>query len=95
MPPSGFRVIQTSAQPDPQGRITLGVDTKDKTYCISQNDQGQILLDPIASNPDPEDSDPTAQTQAEILADFCQGWHEAMTGKTLPVAQLWDGIDDA
>jgi hypothetical protein len=24
---------------------------------------------------------------------FRQGWQEAMTGNTLPISQLWDGID--
>lgn len=24
---------------------------------------------------------------------FRQGWQEAMTGDTIPVSQLWDGID--
>jgi hypothetical protein len=24
---------------------------------------------------------------------FRQGWHEAMTGQTIPLAELWDGID--
>jgi hypothetical protein len=24
---------------------------------------------------------------------FRQGWHDAMTGNTIPIAQLWDGID--
>ena len=24
---------------------------------------------------------------------FRQGWQEAMTGNTIPVSQLWDGID--
>lgn len=24
---------------------------------------------------------------------FRQGWKEAMTGDTIPVSQLWDGID--
>lgn len=94
MPSRGFHVIQTAAQTDQQGRITLGADTKNKTYRIFQNEQGQILLDPIAASPDLIDAEPIAQTQPEILADFRQGWHEAMTGQTLPVAQLWDGIDD-
>lgn len=26
-------------------------------------------------------------------SSFCQGWQEAMAGNTIPVAQLWDGID--
>lgn len=27
------------------------------------------------------------------VESFRQGWYEAMTGKTLPVSQLWEGID--
>ncbi|MGB0560478.1 MAG: hypothetical protein ACPGVO_01570 [Spirulinaceae cyanobacterium] len=92
MPSSGFHIIQTAAQTDQQGRISLGVDIKNKTFRVSQNEQGQILLEPIEAK---TDTDPTAQTQAEILADFRQGWHEAMTSQTIPIAQLWDGIDDA
>jgi hypothetical protein len=26
-------------------------------------------------------------------ASFRQGWHEAMTGQTTPVSELWEGID--
>ena len=35
------------------------------------------------------------QSQAEVLADFRQAWQEAMTGQTIPVAQLWEGLEDA
>jgi hypothetical protein len=24
---------------------------------------------------------------------FRQGWHKAITGQTIPLAKLWDGID--
>lgn len=34
------------------------------------------------------------QSQAEVLADFRQAWHKAMTGQTIPVAQLWEGLED-
>jgi hypothetical protein len=26
-------------------------------------------------------------------SSFRQGWQEAMTGNTIPISQLWDGID--
>ncbi|NEO16627.1 MULTISPECIES: hypothetical protein [unclassified Moorena] len=32
-------------------------------------------------------------TQDTAEESFRQGWQEAMTGNTLPVSQLWDGID--
>lgn len=28
-------------------------------------------------------------------ADFRQAWHEAMSGQTIPIAQLWEGLEDA
>ncbi|TAH15618.1 MAG: hypothetical protein EAZ09_23645 [Oscillatoriales cyanobacterium] len=36
------------------------------------------------------DDDPTET----VLEGLKQGFHEAITGQTLPLSQLWDGIDD-
>ena len=38
--------------------------------------------------PDPDD-DPTET----VIEGIRQGWHEAMTGQTYPISQLWDGIN--
>lgn len=38
--------------------------------------------------PDP-DNDPTD----EILSDLKQAWKEAQSGSTIPLSQMWDGID--
>ena len=37
------------------------------------------------------DSDDTPK--AEVLADFRQAWHEAMTGQGIPVRQLWEELE--
>lgn len=65
------------------------------------NEEGQLTLDhPLLNDKNsrvevivliPEAADPT---QSEILSDFRQAWHEAMTGRTIPVSQLWEGIED-
>jgi len=65
------------------------------------NEEGQLTLDhPLLNDKNsrvevivliPEATDPT---QSEILSDFRQAWHEAMTGQTIPVSQLWEGIED-
>jgi hypothetical protein len=38
-----------------------------------------------------------ADSDEELLESpqesFRQGWHDVMAGNTLPVSQLWDGID--
>lgn len=68
------------------------------------NEQGQLTLDrPLITDKNscvevivliPEEADIDDKSQAEVLADFRQAWHEARTGKTIPVAQLWEGIED-
>ena len=68
------------------------------------NEQGQLTLDhPLINDKNsrvevivliPEQIDLEDQSQAEVLADFRQAWHEAMTGKTIPSSQLWEGIED-
>jgi hypothetical protein len=32
--------------------------------------------------------------KSQILADFRQTWHEAKTGQGIPVAQLWEQLED-
>lgn len=68
------------------------------------NEQGQLSLD----QPLPVDKDTRVrvivilseneEVQDEELLEsapesFRQGWYDAMTGNTLPVSQLWQGID--
>jgi hypothetical protein len=68
------------------------------------NEEGQLTLDrPLITDKNsrvevivliPEEADLDDKSQAEVLADFRQAWHEAMTGQTIPVAQLWEGLED-
>ncbi|BAZ16825.1 hypothetical protein NIES4071_87030 [Calothrix sp. NIES-4071] len=48
-----------------------------------------IVLIPEITEIDKDD-----KTKEEILENFRQAWHEAMTGKTIPVSQIWEGIED-
>jgi len=59
------------------------------------NEQGQLTLDhPLITNKNSRVEVLDDQSQAEVLADFRQAWHEAMTGQTIPVAQLWEGLEN-
>jgi hypothetical protein len=65
------------------------------------NEQGQLTLDhPLITDknsrvevivliPEQEEIE-----TSDVLIDFRQAWREAMTGQTIPVAQLWEGIED-
>ena len=69
------------------------------------DEQGQLTLDrPLTTDKNsrvevivliPEAADLDDESQIEVLTDFRQAWHEAMSKQTIPVAQLWQGIEDA
>lgn len=68
------------------------------------NEEGQLTLDqPLTTDKNsrveiivliPEADTQDEPSQSEVLADLRQAWHEAMTGQTIPVAQLWEGLDN-
>jgi hypothetical protein len=68
------------------------------------NEEGQLTLDhPLTTDKNsrveiivliPEVGTSDEPSQTEVLVDFRQAWHEAMTGQTIPVAQLWEGLDN-
>jgi len=68
------------------------------------NEEGQLTLDhPLTTDKNsrvevivliPDEETPDEASQAEVLADFRQAWHEAMTEQTIPVAQLWEGLNN-
>ena len=56
------------------------------------DDRLQQLADFMAflqARPDETEDTP----RAEVLADFRQAWHEAMTGQGIPIEQLWAQLD--
>ena len=72
----------------------------------SINEQGQLSLDrPLINNKnsrvevivliqEESENSETDHIKEEILEDFRQAWHEAMIGQTIPVSQIWDGLED-
>jgi hypothetical protein len=48
------------------------------------------LLKLHAQTSDSPDDTPTAQ----VLKDFRQAWHEAMTEQGIPIAQLWQELEN-
>ncbi|HEY9800432.1 MAG TPA: hypothetical protein V6D25_08740 [Leptolyngbyaceae cyanobacterium] len=70
------------------------------------NDQGQLFLDQPLTIPstsrvrvivlvsEDETSKDADDTPTEVIIDgIRQGLHEAFTGQTIPLSQMWEGID--
>ncbi len=79
-----MKALKVMATIDEQGQLTL-----DRPLTIDKNSRVEVIV----LIPEAADLDDTSQTEA--LADFRQAWHEAMSGQTIPVTQLWEGIEDA
>ena len=40
------------------------------------------------------ESDQPIDEKSQLIADFRQAWHEAMTGDIHPIEELWDDLED-
>lgn len=78
-----MKALKVMATIDDQGQLTL-----DQPLLQDKNSRVEVIV----LIPDESNSD--EKTKAEVLDDFRQAWHEAMTGQTIPVSQLWEGLED-
>ncbi|WP_374881918.1 hypothetical protein [Microseira sp. BLCC-F43] len=80
-----MKAIKVMGTINDQGQLSL-----DQPLKLTKNSRVEVIV--LIQEDSEIDQDDTPV--AEILADFRQAWHEAMTGKTIPVSQLWEGIED-
>ncbi|WP_373526231.1 hypothetical protein [Nostoc sp.] len=80
-----MKAIKVMATIDEHGQLTL-----DHPLMSDKNSRVEVIV-LIAEAAEIDEDEPSKEV---ILEDFRQAWHEAMTGKTIPVAQLWEGLED-
>ncbi|PIG91680.1 hypothetical protein [Gloeocapsopsis sp. IPPAS B-1203] len=78
-----MKALKIMATIDEQGQLTL-----DHPLMSDRNSRVEVIV----LIPEPSEIE-EEQSKAE-LQDFQQAWHEAMTGQTIPVAQLWEGMEN-
>jgi hypothetical protein len=77
-----MKALKVITMIDDEGQLNL-----DHPLVTDRNSRGEVIVLM------PEEEFLDAQPQLEVLADFRQAWHEAMTGQTIPVAQMWEGLE--
>ncbi|OBQ32184.1 MAG: hypothetical protein AN487_22865 [Anabaena sp. CRKS33] len=83
-----MKAIKVMATVDQEGSLSL-----DKPLNIIQNSRVEVIIlipEAVEISEDHEQ----ITSKEEIIQDFRQSWQEAMTGKTIPVSQLWEGIEN-
>ena len=76
-----MKAIEVTGTVNNQGQLSL-----DKPLSVDKYTRVRVIV--LLSD---EDNDEELLESPQ--ESFRQGWHDAMTGNTLPVSQLWDGID--
>jgi hypothetical protein len=80
-----MKAIETTATISENGEFTL-----DKSIGLYRPQQVRVIV--LFSEDDESDSD---ETPTEVVIEgIRQGLHEALTGKTIPLSKMWEGIDD-
>jgi hypothetical protein len=80
-----MKEIKVMATINKQGQLTL-----DHPLKIDENSRVEVIV----LIPEEVEINKEDKSKEEIIEDFRQAWHEAMTGQTIPVAQLWEGLED-
>ncbi|MEM6835858.1 MAG: hypothetical protein AAF609_03300 [Cyanobacteria bacterium P01_C01_bin.120] len=79
-----MKAIETTATIDESGQLTLddalGIVKPQRVRLI-------ILMD------EADDADPDETPTEEAIAGIHQGLKEALSGQTLPLSAMWEGID--
>ncbi|MBO0348428.1 hypothetical protein J0895_04775 [Phormidium pseudopriestleyi FRX01] len=81
-----MKALKVMATIDNQGQLTL-----DYPLINDKNSRVEVIV----LIPEPSEIDEEEESKAALLQNFQQAWHEAMTGETIPIAQVWSGIEDA
>ena len=79
-----MKAIETTATINENGELKL-----DKSLEVTKPQRVRIIV--LLSEEDETDPD---ETPKEIVVEgIRQGLHEALTGQTIPLSEMWEGID--
>lgn len=79
-----MKAIETTASINEKGELTL-----DRSLGVTKCQRVRVII--LMDEENEEDPDETPSKI--VLEGIRQGLHEALTGQTVPLSQMWDGID--
>ncbi len=82
-----MKAIEVMGTVDEQGQLSLDVP-----LTVDQRTRVRVIV-LLPEKADKENDQEDEEISESAVESFRQGWYDAMTGNTLPVSQLWEGID--
>ena len=82
-----MKAIEVMGTVDQQGQLSLDVP-----LTVDQHTRVRVIV-LLSEAADKENNQEDEEISESAVESFRQGWYDAMMGNTLPVSQLWQGID--
>lgn len=82
-----MKAIEVMGTVDEQGQLSLDVP-----LIVDQHTRVRVIV-LLPEKLDQENNQEDEEISESAVESFRQGWDDAMMGNTLPVSQLWEGID--
>lgn len=82
-----MKAIEVMGTVDEQGQLSLDVP-----LIVDQHTRVRVIV-LLPEKLDKENNQEDEEISESAVESFRQGWYDAMMGNTLPVSQLWEGID--
>ena len=79
-----MKAIETTATINEKGQLTL-----DQPLTITQPQSVRVIV----LMPDNEEIDPEETPTEIVIEGIRQGLYEALNGQTIPLSEMWEGID--
>ena len=79
-----MKAIETTATINELGQLTL-----DQPLDPTQSRRVRVIV----LIPEEDEADPDETPTETVLEGIRQGLHEAFTGQTIPLSQMWEGIN--
>ena len=78
----------------PQARQQIEALAQRRGYAALQDYLLALIESDAKAHGETVNLDEQEETKESLLEGFRQSWHEAMTGKTVPLSRLWDDLND-
>lgn len=79
-----MKAIETTASINEKGELT-----RDRSLSVTKPQKVRVIILMVEENEEDPDETPTKI----VLEGIRQGLHEALTGQTIPLSQMWEEID--
>lgn len=84
-----MKAIEVMGTVDDKGQLCL-----DEPLTVDKHSRVRvIILVPEEVEVENQPAQPDEELLESPVESFREGWYDAMSGNTLPVSQLWEGID--